>query len=119
MLGPGRLLTNLFLVLGCPATSSTDAATVRLAGVAGLLAGAFWMAAGGCGLGLRAQQELVEREVEVERQELARKPEAELRELTGMYRAQGLTPEDADTVARIRRRTPRWPWTRTPASAGY
>ena len=50
---------------------------------------------------VRAQQELVEKEVEVERQELATEPEAELQELIGMYHAQGLSLEDASTVARI------------------
>ena len=101
VLGAGDgLLTNLSLVLGVAGASSTDAATVRLAGVAGLLAGAFSMAAGEL-VSVRAQQELVEKEVEVERQELATEPEAEFQELIGMYRAQGLSLEDASTVARI------------------
>ncbi|HME64494.1 MAG TPA: VIT1/CCC1 transporter family protein, partial [Streptosporangiaceae bacterium] len=43
----------------------------------------------------------VEREVQVERQELADDPEGEQRELAGMYRAQGLSEEDASAVARI------------------
>lgn len=107
VLGAGDgLLTNLSLVLGVAGASSADAATVRLAGVAGLLAGAFSMAAGEL-VSVRAQQELVEREVEIERQELAREPEAELRELTGMYRAQGLSIEDAETVARILSKNPK------------
>jgi vacuolar iron transporter family protein len=101
VLGAGDgLLTNLSLVLGVAGAASTDAATVRLAGVAGLLAGAFSMAAGEL-VSVRAQQELVQREVEKERQELANEPEEELQELIGMYRAQGLSPEDAGTVARI------------------
>jgi vacuolar iron transporter family protein len=101
VLGAGDgLLTNLSLVLGVAGASSSDAATVRLAGVAGLLAGAFSMAAGEL-VSVRAQQELVQREVEKERQELANEPEEELQELIGMYRAQGLSPEDAGTVARI------------------
>jgi vacuolar iron transporter family protein len=107
VLGAGDgLLTNLSLVLGVAGASSTDAATVRLAGVAGLLAGAFSMAAGEL-VSVRAQQEMVEREVEVERQELATEPEAELRELTGMYRAQGLAREEAETVARILSKNPK------------
>src|ERR1700747_2565444 len=44
---------------------------------------------------------MVEREVQVERQELGDDPEGEQRELAGMYRAQGLSAEDASTVARI------------------
>ena len=101
VLGAGDgLLTNLSLVLGVAGASSSNASTVRLAGIAGLLAGAFSMAAGEL-VSVRAQQELVEKEVEVERQELATEPEAELQELIGMYHAQGLSLEDASTVARI------------------
>jgi len=100
VLGAGDgLLTNLSLVLGV-AGASTNASAVRLAGVAGLLAGAFSMAAGEL-VSVRAQQEMVDREVQVERQELAEDPEGERRELAGMYRAQGLSAEDADTVAHI------------------
>jgi vacuolar iron transporter family protein len=100
VLGAGDgLLTNLSLVLGV-AGASTNASAVRLAGVAGLLAGAFSMAAGEL-VSVRAQQEMVEKEVQVERQELADDPEGERRELAGMYRAQGLSAEDAETVAHI------------------
>jgi VIT1/CCC1 family predicted Fe2+/Mn2+ transporter len=100
VLGAGDgLLTNLSLVLGV-AGASTNASAVRLAGVAGLLAGAFSMAAGEL-VSVRSQEEMVQREVEVERQELADDPEGERRELAGMYRAQGLSAEDADTVAGI------------------
>ena len=100
VLGAGDgLLTNLSLVLGV-AGASTNASAVRLAGVAGLLAGAFSMAAGEL-VSVRAQQEMVDREVAVERAELADDPEGERRELAGMYRAQGLSADDADTVARI------------------
>jgi len=100
VLGAGDgLLTNLSLVLGV-AGASTNASAVRLAGVAGLLAGAFSMAAGEL-VSVRAQQELVEREVQVERQELADDPEGERQELAGMYQAQGLSAEEATTVADI------------------
>jgi vacuolar iron transporter family protein len=100
VLGAGDgLLTNLSLVLGV-AGASASASAVRLAGVAGLLAGAFSMAAGEL-VSVRAQQEMVEREVQVEREELAEDPAGETRELAGMYRAQGLSAQDADTVARI------------------
>ena len=100
VLGAGDgLLTNLSLVLGV-AGASTNASAVRLAGVAGLLAGAFSMAAGEL-VSVRAQQEMVDREAQVERQELADDPEGEREELAGMYRTQGLSAEDANTVARI------------------
>src|SRR5260370_5487893 len=100
VLGAGDgLLTNLSLVLGV-AGASTNASAVRLAGVAGVVAGGFGMAAGEL-VSVRGEQEMVEREVQVERRELADDPEGEERELAGMYRAQGLSAEDASTVARI------------------
>jgi VIT1/CCC1 family predicted Fe2+/Mn2+ transporter len=100
VLGAGDgLITNVSLVLGV-AGASVDAATVRLAGTAGLLAGAFSMAAGEL-VSVRAQKELAEKELQVERQELADQPDAERRELAAMYRARGVPADDADTVARI------------------
>jgi VIT1/CCC1 family predicted Fe2+/Mn2+ transporter len=100
VLGAGDgLITNVSLVLGV-AGASTNASTVRLAGVAGLLAGAFSMAAGEL-VSVRAQKELAEKELAVERQELADEPESELRELAAMYRARGVPAPDAMTVARI------------------
>src|SRR3984957_16211744 len=100
VLGAGDgLITNVSLVLGV-AGASTNGSTVRLAGVAGLLAGAFSMAAGEV-VSIRAQNELLQRELQVEREELADEPEAERRELAAMYRARGVPASDAETVARI------------------
>ena len=92
VLGAGDgLLTNLSLTLGV-AGASANASAVRLAGVAGLLAGAFSMAAGEL-VSVRAQQEMVDREVQVGFREAAEDPEGEQQELAGMYRAQGLSAE--------------------------
>ncbi len=100
VLGAGDgLITNVSLVLGV-AGATPGSSTVRLAGVAGLLAGAFSMAAGEL-VSMRAQKELAEKELAVERQELADEPEAELRELAAMYRSRGVPAGDAMTVARI------------------
>jgi len=100
VLGAGDgLLTNVSLILGV-AGASPGAATVRLAGIAGLLAGAFSMAAGEL-VSVRAQDELVQHEVDVERHEIADDPMLEREELAGMYRLRGVPPADADTVARI------------------
>ena len=100
VLGAGDgLITNVSLVLGV-AGAQAAGPTVRLAGTAGLLAGAFSMAAGEL-VSVRAQKEMAERELQVERHELATEPEAELRELAAMYRARGVSPGDAMTVARI------------------
>ncbi len=100
VLGAGDgLLTNVSLVLGV-AGASAAAGTVRLAGVAGLLAGSFSMAAGEL-LSVQVQKEMALHELEVERRELSEDPDSELRELAGMYRARGVSTEDAMTVARI------------------
>lgn len=100
VLGAGDgLITNVSLVLGVAGASAAGPA-VRLAGIAGLLAGAFSMAAGEL-VSVRAQDELVQREIEVESAELRDDPEAEQRELSAMYRARGVPDGDADTVARI------------------
>jgi len=73
ILGAGDgLITNISLVLGV-AGASTSASAVRVAGIAGLLAGAFSMAAGEL-VSVRAHDELVEHEVDVEREELATDP---------------------------------------------
>jgi VIT1/CCC1 family predicted Fe2+/Mn2+ transporter len=100
VLGAGDgLLTNVSLVLGV-AGASPPASTVRLAGIAGLLAGAFSMAAGEL-VSVRAQEELVGHEVAVERQEIADDPEGEHLELAKMYEQRGLPPDKAATVAAI------------------
>lgn len=100
VLGAGDgLITNVSLVLGV-AGATTASATVRLAGVAGLLAGAFSMAAGEL-VSIRAQEELVQREIAVEESELLEQPEAERHELSAMLSQRGLSAEDADTVSRI------------------
>jgi VIT1/CCC1 family predicted Fe2+/Mn2+ transporter len=101
VLGAGDgLITNVSLVLGVAGAGTTHGSAVRLAGVAGLLAGAFSMAAGEL-VSVRAQAELVQREIEVERNELANAPEEELAELASMYRSRGVPEDDARTVARI------------------
>ena len=72
-----------------------------MAGVAGLLAGAFSMAAGEY-VSMRSQRELFERQIDLERQELEISPEEEERELSLIYQAKGLRKEEADlTAARL------------------
>jgi VIT1/CCC1 family predicted Fe2+/Mn2+ transporter len=100
VLGAGDgLLTNISLILGV-AGANPGAGTVRLAGVAGLLAGAFSMAAGEL-VSVRAQDELVEHEVDVERDEISEDPVGERKELAALYQAEGVAESDAQTVARI------------------
>ncbi len=84
------LVTNVSLVLGI-AGANPGASIVRLAGVAGLIAGSFSMAAGEY-LSMTAQRELMERELEVERRALRHSPEGEADELRGVYVGRGIDP---------------------------
>jgi VIT1/CCC1 family predicted Fe2+/Mn2+ transporter len=100
VLGAGDgLITNVSLILGVAGATSAGS-TVRLAGVAGLLAGAFSMGAGEL-VSVRAQHELIRHEIEVERKELREAPEDEQRELAAMYRARGVPDDEAAVVAKI------------------
>ncbi len=91
------LVSNLALVMGV-AGGTGDSETVLLAGVAGLLAGAFSMATGEW-VSVRSQRELYEREIEIEREELVAFPEEEKAELALIYRAKGIEPEAAEKLA--------------------
>jgi VIT1/CCC1 family predicted Fe2+/Mn2+ transporter len=91
------LVTNVSLVLGM-AGANPGGAIVRLAGVAGLVAGSFSMAAGEY-LSMTAQRELLERELEVERRLLERHPRGEAAELRGMYVQRGIDPAVAEDMA--------------------
>jgi VIT1/CCC1 family predicted Fe2+/Mn2+ transporter len=76
-----------------------------LAGWAGLLAGAFSMAAGEY-VSMSAQKELLARELDVERRALTMEPEAELEELAKVYERRGLTSDAAHSLAKMLMRTP-------------
>lgn len=91
------LVSNTALVMGF-AGSGAPAPTVLLAGVAGLLAGAFSMAAGEY-VSMSGQREMFEREIALEAAELDEKPEEELEELVLIYRAKGLAADQARAVA--------------------
>ena len=94
------LVSNTALVMGF-AGAQTEASFVLLAGVAGLIAGAFSMAAGEY-VSMRSQRELFERQIDLERQELEISPDEEQRELSLIYQAKGLRKEEADlTAARL------------------
>ena len=91
------LLTNVSLILGV-AGAGPAPGVVRLAGLAGLVAGAFSMASGEY-ISMKAQAELLERELELEARELERHPEAERRELAAIYRKRGVEAGAADQLA--------------------
>jgi VIT1/CCC1 family predicted Fe2+/Mn2+ transporter len=91
------LVTNVGLIAGF-AGGSAETETLVLAGLAGLVAGSFSMAAGEY-TSVRSQNEAFEAEVDVERLELRRHPNAERKELAEMYEARGLDPALAAEVA--------------------
>jgi VIT1/CCC1 family predicted Fe2+/Mn2+ transporter len=91
------LVSNVSLILGV-AGADPGASVVRLAGVAGLIAGAVSMAAGEYG-SMKAQQELLERELAMERRELARNPHVETVELSQLYQSRGVDPDLAHQLA--------------------
>jgi len=98
------LVTNVALILGI-AGAQPGGSFVRLAGVAGLVAGAFSMAAGEY-VSMRAQAELFERELALERSEISNRPEGERRELVRIYESRGIEPEVARRLASEMMRTP-------------
>src|SRR5438477_7131808 len=92
------LVSNVSLVLGVAAGSHYAQGPVRLAGLAGLIAGAVSMAIGEY-VSMTAQAELFQRELDLERREIKRVPEAERRELAHIYRSRGVEPDTADELA--------------------
>jgi vacuolar iron transporter family protein len=92
------LVSNFALVAGVTGGSG-DRSVVILAGMAGLAAGAFSMAAGEY-TSVAAQAEHAEAEIAVEREELLRNPTGEQAELADMYVERGLDRELAAEVSR-------------------
>jgi VIT1/CCC1 family predicted Fe2+/Mn2+ transporter len=92
------LVSNLALIMGVAGAAHGEAGFILLAGIAGLLAGAFSMAAGEY-ISMQSQRELYERQIELERAELEAMPEEEEAELAAVYRSKGFTAEEAAAVA--------------------
>jgi|CXWL01.1.fsa_nt_gi VIT1/CCC1 family predicted Fe2+/Mn2+ transporter len=91
------LLSNLSLVIGV-AGANPDGSFIVLAGVAGLLAGAFSMGAGEY-ISVTSQRELFERQIALEKEELESDPEQERLELALIYRAKGMPREEAESLS--------------------
>jgi VIT1/CCC1 family predicted Fe2+/Mn2+ transporter len=95
------LVSNLALVMGVAGASGqteTPAHFILLAGMAGLLAGAFSMAAGEY-ISMQSQRELFERQIALERAELEAMPEEEEAEMASIYRAKGFREDEAKAIA--------------------
>ncbi len=91
------LVSNTALVMGFAGSGASRTVTL-LAGVAGLLAGAFSMAAGEY-VSMSSQREMYQREIALEQAELEEKPDEEHAELVLIYRAKGLSRLDAEKLA--------------------
>ena len=92
------LVSTSSLMIGVAASSATQQA-ILLAGVAGLVAGAMSMAAGEY-VSVSSQRDVELADIEIEKQELAREPRAELNELAMIYVSRGLDKELAMKVAK-------------------
>jgi VIT1/CCC1 family predicted Fe2+/Mn2+ transporter len=91
------LVSTSSLVLGI-AASGASSATILVAGIAGMTAGALSMAAGEY-VSVSSQRDSERADLVLEERELRTDPEGELEELTLIYERRGLRPELAHEVA--------------------
>ena len=91
------LVSNASLIMGV-AGAAADAKIVLLSGAAGLIAGAFSMAAGEF-VSVRSQREMYEYQIGLEREELDQYPDEEARELALIYEARVVEREEAARLA--------------------
>lgn len=91
------LVSNLSLVMGV-AGAALGQRSILIAGLAGLLAGAFSMALGEW-LSVQSAREFYRHQLETEREELEAMPEEETEELALIYQARGLGEEQARAFA--------------------
>jgi VIT1/CCC1 family predicted Fe2+/Mn2+ transporter len=87
------LVSNTCLVMGV-AGAAAEPNVIVLTGVAGLLAGAFSMAAGEY-ISMLSQREMFEHQISQESEELKRYPKEEAEELALIYAARGIPIEEA------------------------
>lgn len=91
------LISNASLIMGI-AGATADNKLILLSGAAGLIAGAFSMAAGEY-VSVRSQREMFEYQIGLEKEELDHYPEEEAEELALIYQARGLPRDDAVRLA--------------------
>jgi vacuolar iron transporter family protein len=92
------LVTNLSVIMGVAGAIQGNA-TIIIAGIAALLAGAFSMALGEW-LSVQSSHELNQRQMDIEMTEMENSPEEELMELSLIYQSKGLTREKAGDMAK-------------------
>jgi len=91
------LVSNASLILGVSGAAA-EPGIILLSGVAGLLAGAFSMAAGEY-VSVRSQREMYQYQIGLERDELGAYPDEEAKELALIYEARGLHWDEAKRLA--------------------
>lgn len=99
------LLTNTSLIMGF-AGASQSRGVIVLAGISGLLAGAFSMGSGEY-ISMRVQREVLQRLLHLEAHELGNDPDGERAELVQIYRKKGLPEGLAGDVAAELMRDPK------------
>ena len=92
------LVSNTCLVMGV-AGAGTSPNVILLTGIAGLLAGAFSMAAGEF-ISMLSQKEMFEHQIAQEKDELERYPQEEAEELALIYAARGIPLNEARHLAK-------------------
>ena len=96
--GNDGLVSNFGLVMGV-AGATQGQQGVLIAGIAGLMAGALSMALGEW-ISVKSSQELYERQMEIEMEELETNPEGEEKELALIYMAKGIPEKQARDAAK-------------------
>jgi vacuolar iron transporter family protein len=95
--GSDGLVSNLSLVMGV-AGASADNQAIVIAGIAGLLAGAFSMAVGEY-ISVRSQHELFDAQHRLQARQLKEDPAGERAILEGIYQERGFTEDEARAIA--------------------
>lgn len=91
------LVSNLSLVMGVAGADLSNSA-ILVTGLAGLMAGACSMALGEW-LSVQSARELYQRQIAIEKQELAEVPEEEQEELSLIYQSKGIPENEANQLA--------------------
>jgi len=99
VLGANDGIVSVAAIVVGVAGATSAVAPILTAGLAGLVGGAISMALGEY-VSVSSQRDSQRASIAQERRELAEDPEGELRELTELYRARGLSEHTAEAVAR-------------------
>jgi VIT1/CCC1 family predicted Fe2+/Mn2+ transporter len=91
------LVSNLALVMGVGAAAGNEGSAIVIAGIAGLLAGAFSMAVGEY-ISVRSQREILDHQVRLQKAQLVDDPDTEAAILRAIYVTKGLSEAEADLI---------------------